>query len=122
MTPPVPPSMHTLRQFRARARDLLGLIRAENAVLQMDGQVTLEGLYLHKMAVLQDLQLQAQDLAGVMQDAEESGTLHTHRLLQGVMADIQLLQAAMTENTQHHLHTQFTDTSDHKNVGDRQWH
>ncbi len=112
--------MIALRQFRARARDLLGLIRAENAVLQAEGQVSLEGLYLHKMAVLQDLQEQAQDLASAMQ-GDDTGPLHYNRQLQGVMADIQLLQAAMTENTQHHLHMQFTDTSDDY-PGDRQWH
>ena len=120
MTHAAPPSMTALRQFRARARDLLGLIRAENAVLQTDGQVSLEGLYLHKMAVLQDLQEQAQELAAAMA-SDENSPMSYNRQLQGVMVDIQLLQAAMTENTQHHLHMQFTDTQD-EYMGDRQWH
>ncbi len=113
------PSAAQLRQFRARARDLLGLIRAENAVLQADGQITLEGLYLHKMAVLQDLEVQAQALVSGLHPGQEDNTQYA-RLLQNVVADVQMLQAAMTENTQHHLHAHSTDSNER--AGDRPWH
>ncbi|MES2729035.1 MAG: hypothetical protein V4621_02915 [Pseudomonadota bacterium] len=113
------PSAPQLRQFRARARDLLGLIRAENAVLQADGQVTLEGLYLHKMAVLQDLEVQAQSLSDMLASADAHAAQY-NRLLQNVIADLQVLQAAMTENTQHHLHAHHAGSAAIK--GDRPWH
>lgn len=94
-----------IRRFRRMARDLLGLIRAENAVLACDGQLTLEALYLHKMAMLRDLDDSAQTMADLMRDDNTPQT----RSMQLLVHDLQALREALSENTTQHLQSALID-------------
>lgn len=44
------------KDFLEEARDLLGFIRIENAILMEDGDLSLSGLYMQKMMRLKDLE------------------------------------------------------------------
>lgn len=110
-----PIDTNKIRQFRRQARDLLGLIRAENAVLASDGQLSLEALYLYKMAMLRDLDLNAQHIADLMQS---NGTPPT-RSMQMLVQDLQNLREALNENTAQHLQSALSDQG---GKGSHPWH
>jgi hypothetical protein len=89
-----------MKKFRRQARDLLGLIRIENSLLDVDGQLTVEGLYLHKMSMLQELDEAAQVLSASVRESE---AVALSKQVQMLAQDLKQLRDALSENTRQHL-------------------
>lgn len=83
------------KDFLEQARDLLGFIRVENAILMEDGDLSLTGLYIQKMMRLKDLEEKVEEWAA----CPESGKPKLERGL-NLLANI---QKELQQNAGQHL-------------------
>lgn len=84
---------HNLRRFYKNARDLLGFIRIENEILAQEGELTLLGLYMQKMAFMKDLEEELETI---------SLTSKTDDVTEAVIL-LRNIQEELKKNTKGHL-------------------